>query len=382
MTSERNDKIKISIVMPVYNAEEYLPKSLKDIMRQSLREIELICVDDGSTDRSAEMLRRFAKRDQRIRLLTQEHQSAGAARNRGFREAVGKYVIFWDVDDRFSRDALKCLYEKAEEKQSDICVCGAHRFAENDGLWETTAYLRREMLPDVDPFCKSDMTESIFCFASNVPWNKLYRREFIVENDLKYEDRQQANDTYFTIMALYRAKRITYVDRALIYYQVNNANSITGNSFQTRLCIYEAYRNVWADLEKKPDFLQLKRGLQNKILDNFYYALNIQTKFEAYRELYLKIQQEGLREFELDTLTADDVQQKWQYTDLQRLKELPPEEFLLRKAYDRRMDNDRIRQNANKLRDLLHKERTAGISYKLWRTFHALYRHTIGKKLT
>jgi hypothetical protein len=96
----------------------------------------------------------------------------------------------------------------------------------------------------------------------------------------------------------------------------------------------------------------------------------------------LKIQQEGLREFELDTLTADDVQQKWQYTDLQRLKELPPEEFLLRKAYDRRMDNDRIRQNANKLRDLLHKERTAGISYKLWRTFHALYRHTIGKKLT
>ena len=93
--------IKVSVIMPVYNAAEYLSRTLDDVTNQTLRDIQIICVDDGSKDNSREIVKEYQKKDERIQLVEQENKNAGAARNHGMQYAKGKYVVFWDSDDLF-----------------------------------------------------------------------------------------------------------------------------------------------------------------------------------------------------------------------------------------------------------------------------------------
>lgn len=123
-----DDEIKVSVVMPVYNAENYLFDSLGNVLKQTLKDIEVICVDDGSTDRSAEIIEDYASRDFRLSLIRQKNQYAGAARNAGLAKCRGKYVVFWDADDRFALDALEKLYTKAEADEADLCVCDIRKW--------------------------------------------------------------------------------------------------------------------------------------------------------------------------------------------------------------------------------------------------------------
>lgn len=377
----KKSKIAVSVVVPVYNAEKYLNETLSDIQKQTLKNIEVICVNDGSEDGSEEILKRFAGKDPRFHCLSQQHENAGAARNAGLQKARGNYVIFWDADDRFALEALEKLYRKAEERHADLCACGAGRFDEEGALGETDAYLKRDMLPEKDPFDKFDMPRYLFNFTTNVPWNKLYRREFLLENDICFQSIQQANDVFFTMAALYAAKHITYVDERLIRYRVYNRDSLTGKASETNLCPYEAFRYTLEKLKREEHFPLIRTSFQNRVLEGLLYALNIQTQYPAYREFYELLQKEGLELFGLDTCSEEDIYIPWQYRDLERLRVMEPEEYLHIKAFERRVDNEKIRQNANKLRNLLHKERTAGISYKVWRTGEALYRHTVKKVL-
>lgn len=379
-TNRKND-VSVSVVVPVYNAEKYLNETLSDIQKQTLRNIEIICVDDGSEDGSEEILKHFAGKDPRFHCLSQQHENAGAARNAGLQKARGNYVIFWDADDRFEADALEKLYRKAEEKCADICVCGAGRFDEQGLLGETDAYLKMDQLPAQDPFCKLDIPEYLFNFTTNVPWNKLYRREFLLENEIHFQSIQQANDVFFTMTALYEAKSITYVNERLIYYRVYNRDSLTGKASETNLCPYEAFRYTWERLRQKEYFSMIQRSFQNRVLEGLIYALDIQTQYLAYREYYELLKKEGLKLFGLDCCEEKDIYIAWQYRDMKRIQSMAPEEFLHIKAFERRVANEKIRQNANKLRNLLHKERTGGMSYKMWRTANALYRHTLKKML-
>ena len=100
-------EVKVSVIMPVYNVEKYLRQSLDSVLAQTLSEIEIICVDDGSTDGSYDILEEYAAKDQRITVLKQQNQYAGVARNHGLEKAGGKYVVFWDSDDFFEKNALQ-----------------------------------------------------------------------------------------------------------------------------------------------------------------------------------------------------------------------------------------------------------------------------------
>lgn len=118
--------IKVSIVIPVFNGEEYLEQCLRSVLSQTLQELEILCVDDGSTDRSAELVRRMQKEDARIQLIRQENQGAGSARNRALQEARGLYVAFLDADDFYIEpDALERMVRLCEGKE--LFVCGSLR---------------------------------------------------------------------------------------------------------------------------------------------------------------------------------------------------------------------------------------------------------------
>lgn len=118
-----NDIPAVSVIIPVYNAAEFLKDGLNSLLKQTLREIEIICVDDGSTDGSLVILKEFEKTDARIRVIHQENQGAGAARNNGMDVARGKYLAFLDADDFFEKNMLKAAYDRAEETEAEyVCL--------------------------------------------------------------------------------------------------------------------------------------------------------------------------------------------------------------------------------------------------------------------
>ena len=118
-----NDIPAVSVIIPVYNAAEFLKDGLNSLLKQTLREIEIICVDDGSTDGSLVILKEFEKADARIRVIHQENQGAGAARNNGMDVARGKYLAFLDADDFFEKNMLKAAHRRLRKKQRQKYVC-------------------------------------------------------------------------------------------------------------------------------------------------------------------------------------------------------------------------------------------------------------------
>ena len=117
---------KVSIVLPVYNTGKYLPQCLDSILNQTYQDFELICVNDGSTDNSAQIIEKYILNDDRIRLITQQNMYCGVARNNGLSIATGKYVIFLDSDDYFENRLLELSLAKAEETAADIVVFGGY----------------------------------------------------------------------------------------------------------------------------------------------------------------------------------------------------------------------------------------------------------------
>lgn len=298
-----DDEIKVSVVMPVYNAENYLFDSLGNVLKQTLKDIEVICVDDGSTDRSAEIIEDYASRDFRLSLIRQKNQYAGAARNAGLAKCRGKYVVFWDADDRFALDALEKLYTKAEADEADLCVCDIRKWDHTmDRYVLPSNYLRKEYMPEKVPFSKEDIPQYIFNFTTNIPWNKMYRRSLITDNDLKFEHRQRANDVVFVMQALYLAKRITVVDERLIDYRYNNANNLTAGLSKDLYSTYDAFLAAHDILKERGAFEneKVKQSFDNKTLNLLVQSIDLQTNEASARELFDMLLQEGFRKIGIE----------------------------------------------------------------------------------
>ena len=355
------EDVKVSVVMPVYNVEEFLDSTLTDVTGQTLQEIEIICVDDGSTDSSCAIIEKWMEKDSRIQLIKQQNQYAGVARNNGLKQAHGKYVIFWDSDDLFEKNALEVLYNQAEKKHTDICICEAQKYDNaKEKYIPSEAYLKEDLLPEKQTFNKFDVQDKIFNLTNNVPWNKLYLREFIEKNKLQYQAIKQANDTYFTIMALFLAERISYVKDVLIAYRVNNKESLSGKASDTVFCAYDSWFYTKERIEKYPDFELVKNSFMNRALSGFYHALNIQTTFDAYEKIYRKLVDEGFHTFELDTCTEEDIYMPWMYKDMKQMYLMEPADFLIQKSMTRRVNNE----NGNMRRKIL-RQKNADLREKL-----------------
>lgn len=283
-----NRQIKISIIVPVFNAEKYLNQCLDSILSQTLQEIEILCVDDGSTDGSKQILEEYREKDSRVKVFSQANQYAGCARNTGLEHASGKYVTFWDSDDYFRTDALEILYNQAERTQAQICVCGAFK---HDDVRETTytdnIYLRKEYLPEKEVFNRQDIPGYIFNITSNVPWNKLYLRSFLEERHLRFQTLRRANDVFFVMMALYYADRITAVPKRLIWYRTANEQSLTGKSAETKYCTAEAFLSVKKQIEQEEGYSEeIQRSFVNKTAGPLIYTLQMTKPLPEFRELF------------------------------------------------------------------------------------------------
>lgn len=212
--------------MPVFNAEKYLPESLKCVTEQTLTDIEIICVNDGSTDSSKEILEEFAANDPRIKIISQQNCGAGSARNRGMEIATGDYLSFLDADDIFNPDMLEKAYEKAEAESADIVIFQSLLLNQKTGEKKSADWaLRMNMIPDGGVFKPEDISDHIFQFSNGWPWDKLFRKSFIEKNDLHFQNTHFFNDTYFVFSALAKAGKIAIVKEELACKRLNSGES-------------------------------------------------------------------------------------------------------------------------------------------------------------
>lgn len=247
--NEMSKQPMVSVVVPVYNTAPYLRQCLDSLVNQTLRDIEIICVDDGSTDDSPAILEEYAARDPRITVLRQQNQYAGVARNNGMAKATGKYILFCDSDDYIALDALESMVEKSEEDSADMCVCGAERYYEHLDLTVAAAgYLKMNRVPETLPFNRKTNSEYIFSFATIMMFNRMFRREFLVENGLKYDSTRNGEDVYISALALWLAEAITVVDKPLVCYRIDRPDSLVGTLSESAVDPLRAWMHVWDEL--------------------------------------------------------------------------------------------------------------------------------------
>lgn len=219
--------VKVSIISPVYNVEEYIPRFLKSIKSQILTDYELILVDDGSTDNSLEVCRNLTEQDNNIHVIHQENQGSGAARNTGLKYAQGKYIYFCDPDDYLDKKLLSDNVSLAEKNNSDVIIFGY--IAETiDGQ------ILKKVVPQAGEYTSLQEMKKIFpvWFEKQLfyyVWNKLYLRDSI--KDLKFERARTGQDFRFNIKYFRVTRRIFCNNRVYYHYLSNRPNSAQ-NSIQ------------------------------------------------------------------------------------------------------------------------------------------------------
>ena len=242
---------KISVIIPVYNAEKYLGECLDSVLSQTFVNLEIICVNDGSTDNSLDILREYAEKDNRITIINKQNQGAATARNAGLKKATGEYVIFFDSDDFMSERTLEELFKSSKENSTDIAICKANNLNMHLGkIVPNEQALINENIGFKKVFSPKEHADYIFQFCIGWPWNKLYKRDFILKNKLEFQNLRQSNDTYFVLMSLALADKISIVDEALITHRYHDS-SLEATRVKSPACFYKALMKIYKTLKQK-----------------------------------------------------------------------------------------------------------------------------------
>ena len=221
------DKTAISVIMPVYNPGVYFEECLKSVFAQTFTDFELICVNDASKDGlTLQLLETYQDRYSNMKVLHMEQNvGAGEARNRGFKEAAGEYVIFLDSDDVYASELLERMYSKCVETDADVCICGFIRFDSQDEKRESIF----EWKPYISKMEKRDR-EKYFLYWSTGPWNKLCKRNFLLEHNIYFQSLKSYEDIFFSLMIAKEAVRKAYItDTDLIKSRKNIPTQVTAN---------------------------------------------------------------------------------------------------------------------------------------------------------
>lgn len=278
--------IKVSVVIPVYNAEKYICQCMDSLIEQTLQEIEIICVVDGATDSSYEILKEYALKDERVRVICQENAGAATARNNGIKLAHGKYLSILDADDFFEVTMLEKAYEAAEQHCAEVTIFDVFGYDTNTGeVWPFKAFRENVISNPSDGYFINDGMVDCFMLSTGAAWNKLFLKEFIFSNEIEFQKNPPSDEIYFSIKATLLAHKIAYVNEKLMYYRLGDSSSQVGNAIKYPTSVYKALHAIQEEVEqltalKNPEIAKKMRS------DFVHYALwkNISTLkwFEVY----------------------------------------------------------------------------------------------------
>lgn len=227
----------VSVIVPAYNAALYLEECLDSIRRQSLYPIEVIMVNDGSTDGTKQIMERYCKNDIRFHYFEQENQGLSEARNTGMKHADGQYIMFVDADDCLSEDALMNLFEKAGRTDAAMVAGNVATFGEKEN---TKDYSRRNKEAGFTISGEAFLTEAV-ANHHYVPmvYNYLYRRSFIEQHGLRFEPGILHEDELWTPVALTKAKRVASISSITYLYRQHEASIMSSSKSEKRIASME-----------------------------------------------------------------------------------------------------------------------------------------------
>ena len=228
------NKCKLSIIVPVYGVEKYIDKCLNSLVKQSLKEIEVIVVNDGTKDKSQKIIDTYVKKyPDKIKSYIKENGGQGSARNYGLKKTTGEYIGYVDSDDFVEKDMYKKLYNKAKENNYDIVVCGNYNVSED--------YQNK----NIDAFINNYNTdlENIF-FGKMAVWNKIYKRDILIKNKLEFKEKVWYEDLAFTLKAIMNSNTFAFIDEPLYDYLIREGSTMNNSNVQRNLEILDAFNDI------------------------------------------------------------------------------------------------------------------------------------------
>lgn len=267
---------KISVIIPVYNVEKYLRQCLDSIVNQTLQEIEIICINDGSSDSSQEILEEYAAKDKRITVLKQQNSGQGAARNHGMKIATAPYMYFVDSDDWIDLHCLEKLYTKMSETDADICTLGVYAYDETLKQFVNLYYLSMGCYKNrpAEICCWRDIKSTIFRRWG--PPFKIYKTKFLRQNNILFPQGVQFEDVMFHLRCMILAQKITFCDENLAYYRRNRPQSIMDNG-KTDNIVFDVFcflRDSYDFLQQQNVYNDLRQEYARFVLDQLAFHLS------------------------------------------------------------------------------------------------------------
>lgn len=220
------DNVKISIIVPIFNAEKYLQICLNSLLNQTLKDIEIICIDDGSTDHSSKILKEIQAKDERIKIIHQKNLGVAVARNNGISNANGEYIGFVDSDDWVDKDYFEKLYNAAMKYDVDVAVADFYRvgkFLKSKKL----KYNKEEL--HTEP---ADKIKATYIPKYNYLWNKIYKRESLEKLKIPFEKGRYYEDMIWLVQVIYSLNGLVVVPNTFYYYRKNEGSIVTQKSYK------------------------------------------------------------------------------------------------------------------------------------------------------
>ena len=310
----KNHHPAVSVIIPVYNAEKYLYECLNCVINQTLKDIEIICVNDGSTDKSLFILEEYKQKDNRLIFLNQKNKGAGAARNAGLNIAKGEYLSFLDADDYFDYTMLEKAYNKAIENNTDIVIFNTQNFDNNtkkyiDAPWR----FNKDHFPHVFPFSYKDMPKGIFNAFNQEAWNKIFKRDFINFNGILFQEIMGGDDIFFVWSAMICAGKIDIVDEVLLYYRTGLSTNQESNNDKAPLNFYYAFKYLKEYLKEAGKYDEIKEDLKSRFMSVALYILSSLKNSDNFYFLYNKLRESIISEFKIINSTD------WFYNEQEKI---------------------------------------------------------------
>ena len=212
---------KVSVIVPIFNCDKYLNDSMGDVLRQTHKNIELILVNDGSTDNSAAICKQLAAEDSRVKIINKEKsEGAGPARNSGLSVAEGEYIMFLDSDDRIEPDMIEKLLIAVIKNNCQVAVCGYETYVEDVENGESDKIYSKQRVckgGEVNEFFSENFPEGIVGYL----WNKIYDAEVIRRNNLRFPDMRRLQDGVFNVDFFNCADSCCVIEDVLYHYRLN-----------------------------------------------------------------------------------------------------------------------------------------------------------------
>ena len=270
-----SDIPKVSIIIPVYNVEQYLKECLESVLNQSLAEIEIICINDGSTDSSPQILRDYASKDKRIKVINKANSGYGHTMNVGLDMAIGKYIGFVESDDFVPANMYEILFQIAEENQVDFVKADFYRFTYSpEGIIEKNYNHLSNNPNDYNRVIDPHKEHHIFQFIMNT-WSGIYNREFLNNFNIRHNETPGASfqDTGFWFQTFCWARKVIFLDQPFYMNRRDNPNSSVYNKNKI-FCPCDEFDFIYSILKKNPELMSFLDVFQYQRYKGYMASLN------------------------------------------------------------------------------------------------------------